>query len=155
MHCLPHNSVTETQPLGTIMTDRIRKSFENQNMMKTFGAELASIKNGSVVITAPILDGSKQQQGYGHAALTFALGDTAAGYAALTIMPENSEVLTAEMKINLIAPATGDFLRATGKVIKPGKRLVIVTAEVEAVAGDKATTIAILQGTMVPVTLPS
>ena len=124
-------------------------------MMKTLGASLESVHEGRVSITAPILEGSMQQQGYGHAALTFALGDTAAGYSALSMMPEGQEVLKSEIKINWIAPAKGDFWRATGKVIKPGKRLIVVTAEVEAVTDDKATTIAILQGTMVPVTLPS
>jgi len=135
------------------MSDRIRKSFNAQSMMHTLGAEFSEIGEGQVVITAPILEGSKQQQGYGHAALTFALGDTAAGYAALTLMPENCEVLTAEIKINLITPAQGDFLRATGKVVNPGKRLVVVTSEVEAITDGEAKTIAILQGTMVPVTL--
>jgi len=137
------------------MHSRIRTSFDRQSMMKTLGAELADITHGHVVITAPILPTSTQQQGFGHAGLTFSIGDSAAGYSALTTMPDDQEVLTTEMKINLIAPAQGDYLRATGKVIKAGKRLVIVTAEVEAILGDHATTIAILQGTMVPVTLRS
>lgn len=137
------------------MHDRIHDSFAQQTMMRTLGAELAEIAEGRVVITAPILPTSTQQQGFGHAGLTFSIGDSAAGYSALTTMPAGQEVLTTEMKINLLAPAKGDFLRATGKVIKAGKRLVIVTAEVEAIEGDHATPIAILQGTMVPVTLPS
>lgn len=70
-------------------------------------------------------------------------------------MPEESEVLTAEMKINLLAPAKGDLLRATGKVIKPGGRLMVVQAEVDAIEGDKTTPIALLQGTMVPVAIRS
>lgn len=137
------------------MQSRIRDSFARQAMMTTLGAELSDISEGRVVITAPILSTSTQQQGFGHAGLTFSIGDSAAGYSALTMMPAGQEVLTTEMKINLLAPAKGDFLRATGKVIKAGKRLVVVTAEVEAIVGDQATTIAILQGTMVPVTLAS
>jgi len=137
------------------MQSRIRDSFARQAMMTTLGAELSDISDGRVVITAPILSTSTQQQGFGHAGLTFSIGDSAAGYSALTMMPAGQEVLTTEMKINLLAPAKGDFLRATGKVIKAGKRLVVVTAEVEAIVGDQATTIAILQGTMVPVTLAS
>lgn len=137
------------------MQSRIRDSFARQAMMTTLGAELSDISEGRVVITAPILSTSTQQQGFGHAGLTFSIGDSAAGYSALTMMPAGQEVLTTEMKINLLAPAKGDFLRATGKVIKAGKRLVVVTAEVEAIIGDQATTIAILQGTMVPVTLAS
>ncbi|MDG2341340.1 MAG: PaaI family thioesterase [Paracoccaceae bacterium] len=137
------------------MHQRIQESFNKQSMMNTLGAEIEKIADGRVVINAPILATSGQQQGYGHAALTFAIGDSAAGYSALTMMQPNQEVLTAEMKINLLAPAMGDFLRATGKVIKPGKRLVVVTAEVEAITDGKATLIAILQGTMIPVTLQS
>ncbi|GLO75434.1 thioesterase superfamily protein [Phaeobacter italicus] len=134
------------------MDNRIRNSFASQTMMQTLGAEITDVGQGSVTITAPILPGSRQQHGVAHAALSFAIGDSAAGYAALTLMPEDSEVMTAEMKINLLAPGAGDYLRATGKVIKPGRRLVIVTAEVHAITGSEEKLVALLQGTMVPVT---
>ncbi|WP_299963362.1 PaaI family thioesterase [uncultured Roseobacter sp.] len=130
---------------------RIETSFAAQAMMTTLGARLTHIAEGEVWITAPILPGSKQQQGFGHAGLTFSIGDSAAGYAALSLLPLDSEVVTAEIKINLLAPATGDQLRATGCVIKPGRRLVVVTSEVHAITDDTETLIAILQGTMVPV----
>ncbi|TLP58389.1 PaaI family thioesterase [Parasedimentitalea maritima] len=136
------------------MTDietRIRDSFARQSMMQTLGAEIDEVSEGKVVITAPILPSSRQQHDVAHAALSFAIGDTAAGYAALTKMPDDQEVMTAEIKINLLAPGAGDYLRATGRVIKPGRRLVVVTAEVHAITGDSEKLIAILQGTMVPV----
>lgn len=130
----------------------LRASFAGQSMMATLGARLERVAPGQVSIAAPILPGARQQHGFGHAALTFALGDSAAGYAALSTMPEGSEVLTAEMKINLLAPARGDRLVATGRVVRPGRRLVVVTAEVVAEsAGEEPVTIALLQGTMVPV----
>lgn len=133
------------------MKKRILDSFNSQTMMTTLGAGISEITKGRVVITAPILPSSQQQHGFGHAGLTFSIGDSAAGYAALTVMPEEAEVLTAEMKINLLAPAKGDHLRATGTVVKAGRRLVVVQAEVEAIEGDKVTPIALLQGTMIPV----
>ncbi len=133
---------------------KLHSSFDAQSLMETLGATLHSVAPGHVEIRAPILEGSKQQHGFGHAGLTFSIGDSAAGYAALTTMPANHEVLTAEMKINLLAPARGEYLIATGKVIKPGKRLVIVTAEVHAFCDGVATQIALLQGTMVPVKNP-
>lgn len=132
-------------------TDRIRKSFAAQSMMATLGAELSEIDSGLVRISAPILAGTRQQQGFGHAGLTFSIGDSAAGYAALTLLPLDMEVVTAEIKINLLAPARGTRLIATGRVIKPGKRLSVVTAEVHAEENGVQTLIAILQGTMVPV----
>lgn len=133
------------------ITDRIKASFAAQTMMTTLGAELSDISAGLGRITCPILEGTRQQQGFGHAGLTFSIGDSAAGYAALTLLPPDMEVVTAEIKINLLAPARGTRLIATGRVIKPGKRLSVVTAEVHAEEDGVQTLIAILQGTMVPV----
>ncbi|MFT7596798.1 MAG: hypothetical protein ACI8R4_004140 [Paracoccaceae bacterium] len=133
------------------VNSRITDSFARQTMMATLGAQLDHIEQGQVVITAPILDSAKQQHGIAHAALTFAIGDTAAGYSALSVMPAETEVMTAEIKINLLAPAKGDSLRATGRVIKPGRRLIVVSAEVHAIEDGRETLVAVLQGTMIPV----
>jgi len=137
--------------MDTTAIDRIKNSFAAQSMMTTLGAELSEVTSGLVRISAPILAGTRQQQGFGHAGLTFSIGDSAAGYAALTLLPLDMEVVTAEIKINLLAPARGTRLIATGRVIKPGKRLSVVTAEVHAEEDGVQTLIAILQGTMVPV----
>jgi len=132
--------------------DRIHRSFDAQRMMTTLGAKLIEVSTGLVRIAAPILPGTMQQQGFGHAGLTFSIGDSAAGYAALSLLPLENEVVTSEIKINLLAPARGARLIATGRVVKPGKRLCVVTSEVHAEADDGTQTlIAILQGTMVPV----
>ena len=130
---------------------RIRDSFGAQTMMQTLGAELSDVSKGLIRIEAPILPGTLQQQGFGHAGLTFSIGDSAAGYAALTTLPLDTEVVTAEIKINLLAPARGDRLIAIGKVVKLGRRLCVVTAEVFAQSGDQQVLIALLQGTVVPV----
>lgn len=131
----------------------IRASFAAQSMMETLGARLVGLAPGETRIEAPILPGSLQQHGFAHAGLTFAIGDSAAGYAALSILPEGSEVLTTEMKINLLAPARGQMLIARGRVIKPGRRLVIVQADVHVrdAEGDPETHVALLTGTMFPV----
>jgi acyl-coenzyme A thioesterase PaaI-like protein len=69
------------------------------------------------------------------------------------LLPEDQEVMTAEIKINLLAPADGELLRAEGKVVKPGKRLVVVTSEINALKDGQTKLIAIIQATMVPVPL--
>ena len=130
---------------------RIRDSFDKQTMMQTLGAALDSVTEGRVVITAPILPTSLQQQGAGHAGLAFSIGDSAAGYAALTVMPDGAEVMTVEMKINLMAPALGDRLVAEGRVIRAGRRIVVVAADVFAEIGGARKHVAMLQGTMIPV----
>ena len=129
---------------------RIRKSFAAQSMMATLGARLVQVARGAVRIEAPILPGSRQQHGFAHAGLSFAIGDCAAGYAALSVMPEGQEVLTTEMKIHLLAPARGDLLVAEGRVLRPGRRLVIVEADVHAVDAGREAHVARLVGTMIP-----
>lgn len=133
------------------ITQKITASFARQSMMATLGATLDVIEPGHVVISAPILAGTQQQHGFAHAGLTFALGDSAAGYTALSVMPEDAEVLTAEMKINLLAPGKGDRLIAIGRVIKPGRRLVVAASDVYAEDAGERTLIATLMGTLVPV----
>ena len=130
---------------------KIRDSFARQSMMGTLGAELGSIEKGRVEIIAPIGDHIRQQHGYAHAGLTFSIGDSAAGYSALTVIPEDQEIVTSEMKIHLLAPARGTSLIARGNVVKGGRRLVIVTADVFAVEDGQETHVAMLSGTMVPV----
>lgn len=133
------------------LESRIRASFDRQSMMRTLGARLESVGPGQVAIAAPILPGSLQQHGAGHAGLAFSIGDSAAGYAALTLMPAEAEVMTVEMKINLMSPATGDRLVAEGRVIRPGRRILVVAADVWAETGDRRKHVAMLQGTMIPV----
>lgn len=132
---------------------RIQTSFDRQSMMATLGARLVETGDGTATITAPILPCAQQQQGFGHAGLTFSIGDSAAGYAALTLMSETQEVVTAEIKINLLAPASGDLLVARGRVIKPGRRLMVVCSDVFAITQGQERHIACLMGTMVPVDL--
>lgn len=128
----------------------VARSFAAQSMMGTLDATLQQAKGGRSEITAPIGPGVRQQAGYGHAGLTFSIGDSAAGYAALSLLQADEEVLTTEMKINLVAPAKGDYLCAQGRVEKAGRRLMVVTARVAAVTGDEETLVALLQGTMLP-----
>ena len=142
-----------SEPLEAAIEEKVRNSFAKQSMMNTIGARLETVEKGEVIISAPILDGFRQQQDFGHGGLVFSLGDTAAGFAALSVMPMDQEVLTVEVKINLLAPADGRLV-ATGRVIKSGKRLVIVAADVVSVSEDGThTSVAVLQGTMIPVNI--
>lgn len=138
-----------TAPEG--IAPRLQASFDRQGMMRTLQARLVAAAGGRAVIRAPLSPGVMQQHGAAHAALAFAIGDSAAGYAALSLMPEGAEVMTVEMKINLLAPALGEGFEAEGRVIRHGRRLSVVTAEVFALRGDARKPVALLQGTMIPV----
>ncbi|CTQ49743.1 PaaI family thioesterase [Jannaschia donghaensis] len=126
---------------------RITDSFARQGLMRTLGATLEKVIEGEVRIAATVSPRSAQQHGVGHAGLTFSLADSAAGYAALTTMEEGFEVVTSEFRISLLAPARGRLV-ATGRVIRPGRRLIAVAADVH---GDDGAHVATALGTMVPV----
>ena len=131
---------------------RISNSFAAQAMMASLGASIDDISHGAVTIRAPNLADFSQQQGFAHAAVAFALGDSAAGYAALTTMGLDQEVVTSEMKIHLLAPAIGQEFLAKGRVIRAGRRQVIAAASVWMQTGEGPDVhVAELMGTMVPV----
>ena len=117
--------------------DRIRDSFARQGLMSLLGAELAEAKAGLVTIRLPFKPDLTQQHGYFHAGGTASIADSAGGYAGFTLMPGDSSVLTVEFKLNLINPAQGDFLEATGRVIKPGRTLTVCQLDVWGVAPAK------------------
>lgn len=109
---------------------RIRASFAKQGLMATLGATLRHIAPGLVEIELPATPAVSQQHGFVHAGAVAAIADSAAGYSALSLMPAGAGVLTAEFKINLLAPATGSRLIARGRVVKAGRTLSVAQAEV-------------------------
>ena len=121
---------------------RVRSSFARQDFMATLGAVLAHVAPGEVDIVLPFSEDLRQQHGFFHAGATIAVLDSAAGYAALTLFPKGFGVLTAELKVNLLAPADGPRLQAEGRVIKPGKTLTICRSDVYSVADDGRTHVA-------------
>ena len=129
---------------------KISQSFEQQAFMKTLGAQLDLVEHGKVIISVRLKRSMMQQHGFGHAGVTFSIGDSAAGYAALTQMGENQEVLTSEMKIHLLSPADGKILKAVGSVLKTGKRLIVVKSDIYSIKDEKEKVVATMLGTMVP-----
>jgi uncharacterized protein (TIGR00369 family) len=109
---------------------RVRDSFARQGLMKHLGAELVSLEAGGAEIRVPFRAELTQQHEYFHAGVTGAVADSACGYAAYTLMPADSSVLTVEYKMNLLAPADGEELIARARVVRSGKTLKICTADV-------------------------
>ena len=116
--------------------ERVRESFAKQGIMKLLGAEVVEVGGGRCVIEVPYSDELTQQQRYFHGAVAGAIGDSAGGYAALTLAPEDRDVLTVEYKVNFLAPAWGEKLVARGEVITAGRRLIVCKAEVVAVSAE-------------------
>jgi uncharacterized protein (TIGR00369 family) len=131
---------------------RIEASFLRQGLMQHLGARLLRVEPGLCEVALPYSDRVTQQQGGFHGGAMGALADIAGGYAALTVAAEDSEVTTVEYKINFMAAFRDGELRATGRVVKAGKRIIITTAEVTHIsAGGKESACALMQQTLVPV----
>lgn len=131
---------------------RVLDSFERQGMMQHLGAHLLQVGPGLCVVDLPYSDKVTQQQGGFHGGAMGALADIAGGYAALTVAPADAEVTTVEYKINFLAAFRGGRLRATGRVLRAGKRIIVTNALVEHVDDNgKSTDCAIMQQTLVPV----
>jgi uncharacterized protein (TIGR00369 family) len=132
---------------------RIQTSLARQGMMQHLGVRLLRVAPGEVELALPFSDRVTQQQGGFHGGAMGALADIAGGYAGLTVAPEGMEVTTVEYKINFLASFNSGELRATGKVVRAGKRIIVTTAEVLHVDAEsgKTTCCAIMQQTLVPV----
>ncbi len=127
---------------------RVRGSFARQTIMTTLGAEIASVRSGEVEIVLPFSDRILQQHDFIHAGAVATIADSACGYAALSVMPRDAAVLTTEFKINLLAPAKGERLRAIGRVVRSGKKLVITLGEVFAEEDCARKQVALITATM-------
>lgn len=129
----------------------VRESFAAQGLMITLGARLHSLAPGHVVIEVPFAPGLSQQKGFFHGAVLGGIGDSAGGYAALTLLPAGSEVVTIEYKINFLRPADGDALRATGRVLRPGRAITVCQIDIDAIAAGKALQCGLMQATFMRV----
>lgn len=126
-------------PTDPHFASRIRESFARQKAMALIGASLGAVMPGAVEILLPFRDDLTQQKGYIHGGIIGMIADSAAGYAAYSLMPADCSLVTVEYKMNILAPATSS-LTARGEVVKPGRTLTVARAEVYAQDGKHVAT---------------
>lgn len=137
------------QPSNPAYADEVKRSFAKQAIMGLIGGELTRVDPGVVEIALAYRRDLTQQDGYVHAGIVTTIADSACGYAAYTLMPPESEVLAVEFKVNLLRPAKGEKFVARAEVIKPGRTLTVVRADVFAMSGsEEPQLVATMQGTM-------
>ncbi|MFD8543236.1 PaaI family thioesterase [Streptomyces sp. NPDC059649] len=142
---------TQPEEASPEVQKRIQDSFDRQGLMSHLGARIAHIGPGRVRIVLPGRPEVTQQHGYFHAGATSAIADSAGGYAAFTLFPEDTDVLTVEYKINLLAPAVGAHIEAVGTVLKSGRTLTVCQLEVFGVQHDRRNLVANGQQTLIRV----
>lgn len=133
--------------------ERVRRSFARQAAMRTLRAEMSLVTPGIVEIEMPFAPELTQQHGFLHAGIISTALDSACGYAAFSLMPENAGVLTIEFKVNLLAPGKGERFLFRGTVTKPGRTIVVADGQAYAFGADgQAKLIATMTGTMMTIT---
>ncbi len=143
--------MNDFKPIDPNYEARIRSSFEKQGVMKTICANLTKIAPGEVVIEFSYDSSLTQQHGYIHAGVVTTVVDSACGYAAYTLMPPDSEVLTIEYKVNFMSPARGEIFKGIGKVIRSGRTITVCSGDVVAIEGGKERVVATMLATMISV----
>lgn len=138
------------KPLNPSFAADIERSFARQPIMNLLGARLSLVEPGVVEMTLPYRADLAQQHGYLHAGVVATIADSACGYAAYSLMPAGSEVLSVEFKVNLLRPAQGETFVARAEVIKAGRTLTVVRADVFGIAENAdRELVATMQGTMI------
>lgn len=136
------------EPKDRDFIEKVYKSFSNQAVMNLIGAELIKVQPGKVDVKLPFRQDLTQQNGFIHAGIITTIADSACGYAAFSLMPGKSSVLSVEFKVNLLSPAVGDYFLAEGRVIKAGKNLSVVRGDVFAVKSKETKQIAAILATI-------
>ena len=127
----------------------VRNSFAKQGLLRHLEAQLMTVQPGHVSITLPYSASVTQQHGFFHAGAVTTIVDTACGYAALTLMPPHSDVLTIEYKVNFVSPAQGDYVIARAQVLKPGRTVTVCQGDVFGVFKGQETLCSTMLATMI------
>ena len=127
---------------------RVRTSFARQTAMATLGIEIAGLRAGEVELRMPYAAPYTQQHGFIHAGIITTALDTACGYAAFSLMPDDAAVLTVEFKTNLLAPAQGDYFLFRAYVLRPGRSITVCDAQAFAVEEGREKLVATMTGTL-------
>lgn len=130
---------------------KVRENFARQFFMSMLGAEMVSVGRGTVEIRFAFNSNLTQQSGFVHAGAITSIMDSACGYAALSVAPEESDVLSVEFKVNLLAPGVGESFVARASVKRSGKRLTVCTADAFAVKAGHEKLIATMLATMMQI----
>lgn len=134
--------------VGVDVDERVRSAFARQAFMRSIGAVMTRVAAGEVAVELVPTEDLTQQHGYVHAGVVTSIADAACGFAAFTLMPHPSEVLSVEFKINLLRPAVGERFVAVGRVVKAGRTLTVTRGDVMAHRGSEENHVATMVATM-------
>jgi uncharacterized protein (TIGR00369 family) len=140
--------MTSFEPKDPHFEARVKASFARQQTMSTLGIEITGLGPGEIELRMPQMPAYTQQHGFTHAGIIATALDSACGYAAFSLMPEDAAVLTVEFKTNLIAPAKGEYFLFRARVVKPGRTITVCDSQAFAVESGEEKLVATMTGTL-------
>jgi uncharacterized protein (TIGR00369 family) len=140
--------MTSFEPKDPHFEARVKASFARQQTMNTLGIEITGLRAGEIELRMPQMPAYTQQHGFTHAGIIATALDSACGYAAFSLMPEDAAVLTVEFKTNLLAPARGEYFMFRARVVKPGRTITVCECHAFAVESGQERLVATMTGTL-------
>ena len=110
--------------------EHVRAAFARQGFMRTLDARLAEISPGRCAVECAFREDLTQHHGLFHAGVLTTLADNACGFAAMSLLPADGEVLSVEFKTSFLRPGAGISAVARAEVLKPGRTLTFCRADV-------------------------
>lgn len=141
----------EFKPKDPNFRERVTASFARQEAMHTLGITISDLAPGEIELTMPYQKAYTQQHGFVHAGIITTALDSACGYAAFSLMPEDVAILSVEFKTNLLAPAKGERFIIRGSVVKPGRTITFCEAKAHAENDGERKLIATMSGTLMAI----
>jgi len=130
---------------------KVSEGFSQQEVMRTIGVNIVSIEPGKVELKFAHNAKLTQQHGFIHGGIVTTVLDSACGYAAFSLMPKDSAVLTVEFKTNFMSPARGDEFHAIGYVKKAGKTITVADGELCTLQNDQKKLVATMTATLIAI----
>ncbi len=125
--------------MSSAQRKRIEKALASVPFAKLLELELENVESGSATLALNVRKELTQNHGIVHGGAIASLIDTATAFAILTVIAPKDRVTTVDLTISYLRPVTEGRIRAVAKVVRAGRRLFVVSAEVFA-AGKLATT---------------
>jgi uncharacterized protein (TIGR00369 family) len=144
----------EFEPKDPDFRARLQASFARQTAMASLGVTIARLEPGEIELAMAYSAAFTQQHGFVHGGIIATVLDSACGYAAFSLTPPETSILTVEFKTSLLAPAKGERFTFRGRVIRPGRNITFCEAEAIAHEGEASKRIAIMTATLMAVTGP-
>jgi uncharacterized protein (TIGR00369 family) len=119
---------------------RIQKAIDTVPFARLLGIELDDISSGTATLGLKVREQLMQNQGVVHGGVIASLIDTATAFAIISLLAPRERVTTVDLTVSYLRPLTEGRVTAVARVLRTGRRLFVVSAEVFDKDGKLATT---------------